>query len=228
MDMTIKEVRWFSTYHVHHRVASHFQKGRIFLLGDAGHIHSPVGGQGMNTGIGDAVNLAWKLGEVILKGASSDLLQSYEIERIAFAQRLVRSTDQAFRFISSSGPLARFVRTRLVPTIMPRLLENQSMRNLFFKALSQTGISYRHCDMNQGQKGRIHAGDRLPWIESIDNYKPLNSLAWQVHIYGDSSSPHRKDLPHFHFPWNKEAKQKGLSQNTTYVIRPDGHIGFIF
>ena len=58
-------VNWFSTYRVHHRVADHFRKGRAFLLGDAAHIHSPVGGQGMNTGIGDAVNLAWKLAAVL-------------------------------------------------------------------------------------------------------------------------------------------------------------------
>src|SRR5262245_10392244 len=59
--LTVAKVNWFSTYHVHHRVASRFREGRAFLLGDAAHVHSPVGGQGMNTGIGDAVNLAWKL-----------------------------------------------------------------------------------------------------------------------------------------------------------------------
>ena len=68
MPIDVKRVNWFSTYRVHHRVAGHFRKGRAFLLGDAAHIHSPVGGQGMNTGIGDAVNLAWKLAAV-LQGA---------------------------------------------------------------------------------------------------------------------------------------------------------------
>ena len=65
MHIDVKRVNWFSTYRVHHRVADHFRKGRVFLLGDAAHIHSPVGGQGMNTGIGDAVNLAWKLAAVL-------------------------------------------------------------------------------------------------------------------------------------------------------------------
>src|SRR4029077_8799839 len=79
----VKCVNWFSTYHVHHRVADHFRKDRVFLLGDAAHIHSPVGGQGMNTGIGDAVNLAWKLASVLHGRANAALLDSYEPERIA-------------------------------------------------------------------------------------------------------------------------------------------------
>ena len=65
MQLDIERVNWFSTYRVHHRVARHFRRGRIFLAGDAAHVHSPVGGQGMNTGIGDAVNLAWKLASVV-------------------------------------------------------------------------------------------------------------------------------------------------------------------
>jgi 2-polyprenyl-6-methoxyphenol hydroxylase-like FAD-dependent oxidoreductase len=96
MHIEVARVNWFSTYRVHHRVADHFREGRAFLLGDAAHIHSPVGGQGMNTGIGDAVNLAWKLAAVLHGRAKPSLLDSYEPERIAFARRLVATTDQAF------------------------------------------------------------------------------------------------------------------------------------
>ena len=87
LKVQIKRVNWFSTYHVHHRVAQHFRKGRAFLLGDAAHIHSPAGGQGMNTGIGDAINLAWKLAAVVAGRAGDRLLDSYEAERIGFAQK---------------------------------------------------------------------------------------------------------------------------------------------
>ena len=107
MHIDVERVNWFSTYRVHHRVADHFRKGRAFLLGDAAHIHSPVGGQGMNTGIGDAVNLAWKLAAVVRKGANASLLDSYEPERIAFARRLVATTDQAFTGVTkprADGP----------------------------------------------------------------------------------------------------------------------------
>ncbi len=76
MRIDIERVNWFSTYRVHHRVADHFRRGNAFLLGDAAHIHSPVGGQGMNTGIGDAVNLAWKLAAVLRGHADASLLDS--------------------------------------------------------------------------------------------------------------------------------------------------------
>jgi 2-polyprenyl-6-methoxyphenol hydroxylase-like FAD-dependent oxidoreductase len=82
IGIDVEKVNWFSTYRVHHRVADHFRKGRAFLLGDAAHIHSPVGGQGMNTGIGDAVNLAWKLAAVIHGRANASVLDSYEQERM--------------------------------------------------------------------------------------------------------------------------------------------------
>ena len=72
LKVEVKKVNWFSTYHVHHRVTEHFRKGRAFLLGDAAHIHSPAGGQGMNTGIGDAINLAWKLAAVVAGRAHDD------------------------------------------------------------------------------------------------------------------------------------------------------------
>src|SRR6267378_2123910 len=117
MRIEVERVRWFSTYHVHHRVADHFRKGRAFVLGDAAHIHSPVGGQGMNTGIGDAVNLAWKLAGVVRGRAHEALLDSYESERIAFARRLVATTDQAFKAVTSRGAIARRVRVNLVPLL---------------------------------------------------------------------------------------------------------------
>ncbi len=113
LKVDVRRVNWFSTYHVHHRVAHGFAKGRAFLLGDAAHIHSPVGGQGMNTGIGDAVNLAWKLASVLQEKSSATLLDSYELERIAFAKRLVATTDRLFTAVINPSGLARFVRTKV-------------------------------------------------------------------------------------------------------------------
>ena len=101
LKVKVDKVNWFSTYRVHHRVADHFRKGRAFLLGDAAHIHSPAGGQGMNTGIGDAINLAWKLCWVLSGRAPDALLDSYEQERIAFARKLFATTDRGFSFVSA-------------------------------------------------------------------------------------------------------------------------------
>src|SRR5207248_8577937 len=108
--------------------ADHFRKGRVFLLGDAAHVHSPVGGQGMNTGIGDAVNLAWKLAAVLHGRAGGGLLNSYEPERLAFARRLVATTDQAFTGVTSGGALARLTRLHIVPLLIPALFALGTVR----------------------------------------------------------------------------------------------------
>lgn len=223
MDVTIEQVKWFSKYRVHHRLASHFQKDRVFILGDASHIHSPLGGQGMNTGIGDAVNLAWKLGEVLNGNFEERLLSSYETERIGFAKQLVQTTDRAFRFISNNGPIARFVRTKAIPLILPRIFKRASTGSFVFRTLSQTGITYNPHPLNTVTE--LQTGDRLPWIESVDNFKFLQSLDWQVHIYGDRTIESKYRI--HYFTWNDEMKEKRLRKDAAYLIRPDGHIAEI-
>ncbi len=139
----VAQVNWFSTYRVHHRVADRFRLGRAFLLGDAGHIHSPVGGQGMNTGIGDAVNLAWKLTAVLHDQAQPSLLDTYEPERIAFARRLVATTDRAFTAVTSDGMIARMLRLHVVPRVLQPLFAMKAVRRYLFRTVSQTLINYR-------------------------------------------------------------------------------------
>src|SRR5262249_14963187 len=117
-----RRVHWISTYHVHHRVADRFAVGRVFLLGDAAHIHSPAGGQGMNTGIGDAFNLGWKLAAVVQGRVSRSILDSYEPERRAFAEKLVATTDRGFGFAIDRSILARTIRLHVMPRLLPLLL----------------------------------------------------------------------------------------------------------
>src|SRR6202521_3032449 len=145
----VSRVNWFSTYRVHHRVADHFRKGCAFLLGDAAHIHSPVGGQGMNTGIGDAVNLAWKLAAVVHWRADASLLDSYEPERIAFARRLVATTDQAFTGVTSRGAIARRMRLNVVPLLVPLLFHFATVRRFMFRTISQTAVNYRGSSLSE-------------------------------------------------------------------------------
>lgn len=188
LKLTIHSVNWFSSYHVHHRVATSFRVARTFMLGDAAHVHSPVGGQGMNTGIGDAVNLAWKLAAVLNGSARESLLETYEMERIAFARRLVNTTDRVFTFITKRGRLARWVRTRLVPVIIPGMFRPAAARGFVFRTVSQIGITYHDSPLSWGAAGGIRGGDRLPWIETAagkDNFVPLAALKWQAHIYGE-------------------------------------------
>jgi 2-polyprenyl-6-methoxyphenol hydroxylase-like FAD-dependent oxidoreductase len=200
MSIDVKCVNWFSTYRVHHRVADHFRKGRAFLLGDAAHIHSPVGGQGMNTGIGDAANLAWKLAGVLHGNGSASLLDTYEPERIAFARRLVATTNRAFTGVTSRGPLARLVRLHIVPLLLPTFFAFKTVRHFMFRAVSQTAVNYRGSALSEGHAGSVHGGDRLPWVKpdsnalGKDNFTPLTSLDWQVHIYGAANASIARNL----------------------------------
>ena len=230
----VERVNWFSTYHVHHRVANHFQKGRAFLLGDAAHIHSPVGGQGMNTGIGDAVNLAWKLAAV-LQGRGSSVLDSYEPERIAFARRLVATTDEAFTGVTSSGAIARLVRLHIVPQLIPSLFAFRTVRRFMFRTVSQTAVNYRGSSLSEGQAGVVHGGDRLPWVQTDssgtgkDNFAPLTSLDWQVHVYGKTTPQMQaacdgRQLALHVFPWLPQMNRVGLQRHAVYLVRPDGYV----
>ena len=184
----VTRVNWFSTYRVHHRVADHFRVGRAFLSGDAGHVHSPAGGQGMNTGIGDAVNLAWKLAAVLGGRAAAGLLDSYEAERIPFARSLVATTDRVFEAVVGRGLFSRFVRSVFAPFILPLALRFAAVRRAQFRLVSQTRIAYRASPLSDGAAGTVHAGDRLPWVEGIDNFAPLRSLDWQLHVYGTATA----------------------------------------
>jgi 2-polyprenyl-6-methoxyphenol hydroxylase-like FAD-dependent oxidoreductase len=233
LDIKVGKVNWFSTYHVHHRVAGHFRQGRAFLLGDAAHIHSPVGGQGMNTGIGDSVNLAWKLGATLRERAGPGLLDSYEPERIAFARRLVATTDRAFQFVISDGGLARYVRFHLVPIVLPALFNLAAARRLMFKTVSQANVNYRGGALSIGSAGRVQGGDRLPWVrfeDGSDNFASLRSLDWQAHVYGEASQQTQQacaqsSLNLRQFRWSDAAGMAGLARDAFYLVRPDGYVG---
>jgi hypothetical protein len=232
LKLDVKKVNWFSTYRVHHRVASRFREGRVFLLGDAAHVHSPVGGQGMNTGIGDAVNLAWKLAAVVKSQAREEILATYEPERIAFARRLVATTDRIFTLVTKRGGLARIVRTRVVPVVVPWLFRFAAVRRFQFRTISQIGIEYRKSPLSEGSAGKVRGGDRLPWVRTDrneDNFAPLASMSWQVHVYGEpredvAATCAALDLALFRFPWRDAMRHARLERGALYLVRPDGYV----
>ena len=147
----------------------------------------------MNTGIGDAVNLAWKLASVLEDNAGTALLDSYEPERIAFARRLVATTDRVFAGVINPGALVRFVRTQIVPGIAPGLFSLAFFRRFAFRTVSQIAVNYRGSALSCGTAGRIKGGDRLPWVAGAgaqDNFAPLATLKWQVHVYDRGTTQH--------------------------------------
>jgi hypothetical protein len=188
----------------------------------------------MNTGIGDAVNLAWKLAAVLKSGAGATLLDSYEAERIGFARRLVATTDRAFTGVTSDGAIARIVRLNLVPLVMPLLFRLRAVRRLMFRTVSQTAINYRGSSLSEGRAGTVHGGDRLPWVAAhlkggADNFAPLTSLDWQVHVYGEAAPEvqtvcYGRKLPLHVFPWHPQTGRTGLRRNAVYLVRPDGYV----
>jgi len=231
LGLEIRKVNWFSTYHVHHRVTGQFRRGRAFLLGDAAHIHSPVGGQGMNTGIGDAINLAWKLAAVLRGHAEESLLDTYEAERIGFAQRLVATTDRIFTFVTAQGRVADLLRTRLAPVLLARALSLESLREYLFRTVSQIMIHYRGSSLSTGVAGEVHGGDRLPWVgrTADDNYASLAAVNWQAHVYGHCSAGLREAcaqhaLPLQSFPWSPAHAAAGLERDALYLLRPDTYV----
>jgi len=234
MQMAVDRVHWFSTYRVHHRVAQHFGRGRAFLLGDAAHIHSPVGGQGMNTGIGDAINLAWKLAAVLQGRAGATLLDSYEPERMAFAKRLVETTDRAFTFATREGRLARYIRLSVLPRVAPKLMDRPGVRRFMYRTVSQILVNYRHGPLSEGRAGKVRGGDRLPWVKKengaeSDNFSVLASLAWQMHVCGEaapelSAACSARDLPLHVFRWTAAAQAAGFARGAAYLVRPDGYV----
>jgi len=233
LGIQVEQLNWFSTYHVHHRVAAHFRVGRCFLAGDAAHIHSPAGGQGMNTGIGDAVNLAWKLAHVLQGRADPALLNTYEAERIVFARKLVATTDRAFQLIVAQGTGGQLLRSWLLPHLFPVLSSFASARRTLFKTISQIMIHYPDSPLSGGRAGDVIGGDRLPWVRQADdvhdNFAPLRTGDWQLHIYGQPSptmvaAAQALRLPLYAWPWSAAAAEAGLLQDAAYLVRPDMYV----
>jgi 2-polyprenyl-6-methoxyphenol hydroxylase-like FAD-dependent oxidoreductase len=231
LKVKVEKLNWFSTYHVHHRVTGQFRKGRAFLLGDAAHIHSPAGAQGMNTGIGDAINLAWKLAAVLAAHAPQNILDTYETERLAFARRLVATTDRVFSFASAEGRIADLLRTRIAPLILPRIAAFESAREWIFRTVSQITLNYRGSLLSEGEAGEVHGGDRLPWapVDGTDNFDTLAAITWQVHVYGTVSGAlaswcRDHDVPLSRFAWHDRHEEAGLARDAAYLLRPDTYV----
>jgi len=163
------------------------------------------------------------------------VLDTYEPERIAFARQLVATTDRGFQLASSDGAIARFVRIHVLPRLLPPLLRMRALRRFMFRTLSQTAIRYPESALSRGGAGSVHAGDRLPWVELAnglgDNYAPLSSLDWQLHMYGsvpaavEQACRHKRLALHA-FAWRPSMQRAGLARDGVYLVRPDGYVAF--
>lgn len=236
---------WFSTYRIHHRCASRFRKGRCFLLGDAAHIHSPVGAQGMNTGLQDAYNLAWKLALVAEGEAGDTLLDSYEAERLPIARRLLETTDRGFRVVVSDAPFAGLLRTRVLARLAAFAMGRESVQKLAFRTVSQTGIHYRAGPLatasDELPAEAPQAGDRFPWLQlRLDAQGPVEDLFERLedthfHLIAFGQALPSESLPAFGNLLHVHAMPAGAANDAElahhkiplpsfYLVRPDGYI----
>src|SRR5207249_5469868 len=200
-ELSFQACNWYSTYRIHHRRAARFHDRRCFLLGDAAHVHSPVGGQGMNTGLQDAYNLAWKLALVVEGRADAALLDTYEQERIPVAQRLLRTTDRAFNLVVSDRWIAGLFRTRILARIAAFAMRFKRVQTLAFRTISQTGIAYRESPLSKMlpglPDGAPRAGDRFPWLRLRirangpveDLFQKLDDTRYNLIVIGQPAPP---------------------------------------
>jgi len=164
-DTSIKilEPVWLSNFVVHHRIVDHYRKGHVFLAGDAAHVHSPIGGQGMNTGIQDAYNLAWKLA-LVLNGSPEALLDSYESERLPVGRKVLQQTDVNHRLRVSGSALADVLMDRVVFPLLriPAILD--VVGDFVLNRGAQLDVNYRASSLSEhvGFHKGIKAGDRAP------------------------------------------------------------------
>jgi 2-polyprenyl-6-methoxyphenol hydroxylase-like FAD-dependent oxidoreductase len=164
--LRLRDPVWMTWFRLAHRHAARYRAGRVFLAGDAAHVHSPAGAQGMNTGIQDAWNLGWKLALVARGLATEALLDSYDAERRPVGRFVVRFTDRAFAVVTSTNPILRAARIQLVPRVLPLALRFDMALAYGFRTVSQLGITYRHSPAVQeghpAPRRGPRAGDRLP------------------------------------------------------------------
>jgi 2-polyprenyl-6-methoxyphenol hydroxylase-like FAD-dependent oxidoreductase len=244
LDLDISEVAWFSTYRVHTRHVNKFSEGRCFLAGDSAHIHTPAGGQGMNTGIQDGYNLAWKMALVLRDKAHEKLLESYNEERLENAKNLTQTTDRVFQFLASPEWFLGFLRTNVLPSIAKYVLSLDSVRHFVFPLISQIGINYRHSSVSQhagDENFAVKAGDRMPYflVDGKSIYDKLHEPNAHFLVFSSEQNDHPSLRAEFERRYagfidlheialdSKVAEAFGTERFFSVFLRPDNYIGFL-
>jgi 2-polyprenyl-6-methoxyphenol hydroxylase-like FAD-dependent oxidoreductase len=244
LQLEISHVNWFSLYKVHTRRVNKFSEGRCFVAGDAAHIHSPAGAQGMNTGIQDAYNLAWKLALVIKGEADEKLLETYNEERLENAQRLLETTDRMFELGAGSNWLVSLIRTTVFPAVAEYLIGFDVVKKTIFPILSQIGINYRDCSLSDREGDgdfKVKAGDRMPYflIKGQSVYSLLREPKFHLLVFRTDDSDYQAvkneaesaypELVDCHsVPLSPRVEEVfGTSEPFSVLLRPDNYIGFI-
>ena len=247
----LSEPSWLARFRLHHRGVDRYQNGRFFVAGDAAHIHSPAGGQGMNTGLQDAANLGWKLALVIQGERASGSSTATTRSASPSVRSFLRFTDRLFRIAASDNPVVLGARNALVPFVAPRLLRSGKGRARLFRFISQLGIRYRRSPIvSEGVtngafvSGAVRPGDRVPdaRIGETTLFALLRGTAHHVLLIGTNEGDEVRAraaqalaarFPNlelrFHALDSSELRERfGVAPGAPVqvLVRPDGYIGF--
>ena len=253
LDIKLEKPFWSSHFHLHHRAVKQYFNGFAFLAGDAAHIHSPVAGQGMNTGLQDASNLAWKLALVLKYKSSSKLLDTYQIERIKVGKKLLATTDRIFGFLTSKNIIILFFKQYFFPILLYFFNKSDKIKKRIFCFMSELAIHYPpNSFIIEYSKGADElflkgpkAGSRAPdcSLKNVNLFeklseKPFNILLFQKTLLDDSQeniiskiegiSPVLIAIQRYLKSEDNQAlfDTYGVKNSAIYFIRPDGYIGF--
>jgi 2-polyprenyl-6-methoxyphenol hydroxylase-like FAD-dependent oxidoreductase len=240
-------VHQLNIYRLHRRLASKYRHHNVFLAGDAAHLHSPAGGQGMNTGMGDAFNLAWKLAVVINGWAKPALLESYEPERKYVAKAVLNGSDRGFALEANKHPLMQLFNNYVLPPLIRVANRVPSARRFNSRLFSQNWINYSKSPSvaaASGAKG-LQPGARFPYIkletgehQGKTTHDLLRSLKHQLFVFGDPQTniaSIQKVLQTLVLPidlitiapgCSSAYETCGVSERTVFLVRPDGHVCF--
>lgn len=243
-NLRVSEPRWMTAFRISERHTPAYSRGRVFLAGDATNVHSPVGGQGMNTGIQDAANLMWKISLVQTGRAQGSLLASYDRERKPISDALLDVTSVALRAVTSSNWLLEQIRDEL----LARIGTMEAVQSRLRGSVSEIGIHYRRSEIvrDAGGSGLLRAGDRAPDCEVVDEtgtrFRMFDLLREPLHTLVATKPGDGVDLAHLARLLGEYRdvmqgcvlldgdedflKLYGGAGATLYVIRPDGYIGF--
>jgi len=243
LDLDITRVDWFSTYKVHTRHVEKFSAGRCFLAGDSAHIHTPAGGQGMNTGIQDAYNLAWKMALSLKGSAAERILDTYNEERLPNAKRLLQTTDRMFNLAAGTDWFLNLIRTTVFPPMAKFILSFDAIKKKFFHLISQIGINYRDSSLSDHDgdgEFEVKAGDRMPYflLDGQSIYDQLREPKFHLLTFSDGEDDYQQEgeieskygdlLDRHVVPLYPQVTEVfGMNKSFNVFLRPDNYIGFI-
>ncbi|MEV0318185.1 FAD-dependent monooxygenase [Streptomyces sp. NPDC050658] len=241
VDATLRTVEWTALFRLHSRIAERFASGPVHLVGDAAHIHSPAGGQGLNLAIGDAFNLGWKLAQVAGGHAAERLLDSYDAERRPVARQVLRGTDRGFALETVDHRAAVWFRTHVAPLLLRPLSRLRPVRQGIFRLFAQTWIGYRHSPaVAAGRRagGGPRPGDRVPYggfgAPGVRYSLLVSEGRRPDHAFDDRLRALRELLGRYPVPvavrvvragerpppgWGAAGRRAGVR-----LVRPDGHL----